>query len=83
MHHAGMELDRFSLSGGFAAAASLASLEEGQQLHSLITKLGFDLDFNVANAAMDMYSKCGKLDDVLKLLPEPSNSSRLAWNVLI
>ncbi|ONK61901.1 uncharacterized protein A4U43_C08F34740 [Asparagus officinalis] len=83
IHHAGVDLDRFNLSGAFAAAAGLPALEEGQQLHCLITKQGFDLDLNVTNAAMDMYSKCGKMDDVLKLLPEPSKRSRLSWNILI
>ncbi|KAF8412703.1 hypothetical protein HHK36_000671 [Tetracentron sinense] len=83
MQHAGLELDQFSFSGGLAASASLAVLEEGQQLHNLIIKLGFDTYLHVTNSAMDMYGKCGEMDDVLKILPKQSIRSRLSWNILI
>lgn len=83
MRHAGLELDQFSFSAGLAASASLAVLEEGQQLHSLIIKLGFDSDLHVTNAAMDMYGKCGKMDDALRILPETGKRSRQSWNILI
>ena len=32
---------------------------------------------------MDMYGKCGEMDDVLKISPSPLNRSRLSWNTLI
>ncbi|XP_072955201.1 pentatricopeptide repeat-containing protein At2g03880, mitochondrial isoform X1 [Typha angustifolia] len=83
MRYDGNKIDQFSLSGGLAASASLASLEEGQQLQSLSIKLGFDSDIHVINAAMDMYSKCGNMDEMLKLLPEPANRPRQSWNILI
>ncbi|CBI24193.3 unnamed protein product, partial [Vitis vinifera] len=66
-----------------AATANLAVLEEGQQLHGLVIKLGFESDLHVTNAAMDMYGKCGEMHDVLKMLPQPINRSRLSWNILI
>ncbi|KAI3878817.1 hypothetical protein MKW92_024963 [Papaver armeniacum] len=83
MHRSGVDFDHFSFSGGLAASSNLASLEEGQQIHSLIIKLGFGSDLHVANAAMDMYGKCGDMVDVLKILPEPTSRSRLSWNILI
>ncbi|KAH7667832.1 Pentatricopeptide repeat-containing protein [Dioscorea alata] len=57
MRYEGVELDQFSLSAGLAASTSLAFVEEGQQLHSLIIKLGYEMDLHVRNAAMDMYGK--------------------------
>ncbi|XVE98956.1 hypothetical protein REPUB_Repub03eG0154100 [Reevesia pubescens] len=83
MRSAGIDLDQFSFSEGLAATAKLAVLEEGQQLHCLAVKLGFDSDPFVTNAAMDMYGKCGEMDDVLRILPQPLNRSRLSWNILI
>ncbi|KAG0449949.1 hypothetical protein HPP92_027011 [Vanilla planifolia] len=82
MFSSGVELDQFSLSGGLSGCACLAS-NDGQQLHCLIIKLGFDSNLHVVNAAMDMYGKCGKMDDFLKLLPEPSDRSRVSWNIMI
>ncbi|KAL4323984.1 hypothetical protein GQ457_11G011760 [Hibiscus cannabinus] len=83
MRSAGIDLDQFSFSESLAATAKLAVLEEGQQLHCLAVKHGFDLDPFVMNAAMDMYGKCGEMDDVLRILPQPLNRSRLSWNILI
>ncbi|KAJ0962358.1 hypothetical protein J5N97_030186 [Dioscorea zingiberensis] len=83
MQNEGVELDQFSLSGGLAACTSLASVEEGQQLHSVIIKLGYETDLHVKNAAMDMYGKSGNIDDMLKMLPEPSRRSRQTWNIMI
>ncbi|XP_077244553.1 tetratricopeptide repeat (TPR)-like superfamily protein [Tasmannia lanceolata] len=80
---AGLKLDKFSLCGGLAACASLAVLEEGRQVHNMIIKLGFDFDLDVMNAAMDMYGKCGEMDDVLKICPKTNKMSRLSWNILI
>ncbi|KAG5546883.1 hypothetical protein RHGRI_018896 [Rhododendron griersonianum] len=83
MHRAGIGLDQFSFSAAQTASANLAILDEGQQLHCLATKLGFDSSQYVTNAIMDMYGKCGEVDDVQKMLPEPKMRSRLSWNILI
>ncbi|KAM1004042.1 hypothetical protein ACFX13_004358 [Malus domestica] len=83
MRKVGVDLDQFSLSVALSVSADLAMLEEGQQLHALVVKLGFDSDDYITNAAMDMYGKCGEMEDVLKLLPLPTSRSRLSWNILI
>ncbi|CAI0555517.1 unnamed protein product [Linum tenue] len=66
-----------------AATAQLAVLEEGQQLHGLAVKLGLDSDPFVANATMDMYGKCGEIEDALRTIGQPIDRSRLSWNILI
>ncbi|KAK1586865.1 hypothetical protein Q3G72_006907 [Acer saccharum] len=83
MRCTGLELDQFSFSEGLAATAKLALLEEGQQLHGLAIKLGFASDLFVTNAAMDMYGKCGEIDDVLRVSPQPMQRARMSWNILI
>ncbi|KAF3436939.1 hypothetical protein FNV43_RR19692 [Rhamnella rubrinervis] len=83
MRYAGLDLDQFSFSVALSASGDLAILEEGQQLHSLAIKLGFESDHYVTNAAMGMYGKCGEMDDALRILPSQVNRSRLSWNILI
>jgi len=53
------------------------------QLHGLSVKCGLDHDSHVVNAAMDMYGKCGKMDDMLKMLPDPASRPTQCWNTLI
>ncbi|KDP25085.1 hypothetical protein JCGZ_22620 [Jatropha curcas] len=83
MRRAGVHLDHFIFTECLTATATLAMLEEGQQLQSLALKLGFHSDSFVANATMDMYAKCGEMDDVLRIIPQPQERSRLSWNILI
>ncbi|KAL5713535.1 hypothetical protein ACHQM5_015601 [Ranunculus cassubicifolius] len=83
MHRTGLELDCFSFSASLAASANLSLLDEGRQLHNLIIKMGFESDFHVTNASMDMYGKCGKIEEVLRMLPVPEKRSLLSWNILI
>ncbi|KAK6117430.1 hypothetical protein DH2020_048824 [Rehmannia glutinosa] len=83
MQRAEVEFDQFSLSEALSASANLAILEDGQHLHGLAIKLGFDYYHFVANATMDMYGKCGELNDLLKLLPEPKRRSILSWNITL
>ncbi|KAG9441852.1 hypothetical protein H6P81_017706 [Aristolochia fimbriata] len=83
MQREGLELDQFSILGVLVASSSIGLLEEGQQLHSLIIKLGFEVDLLLTNSLMDMYGKCGKVEDVLTIFPYIGKRSRLSWNTLI
>ncbi|XP_044981089.1 pentatricopeptide repeat-containing protein At3g24000, mitochondrial [Hordeum vulgare subsp. vulgare] len=83
MQHAGNNIDHVCLAECLSSSASLASLEEGMQLHGLGVKCGLDNDSHVVNAAMDMYGKCGKMDEMLKMLPDPAVRPQQCWNTLI
>ncbi|KAL3643138.1 hypothetical protein CASFOL_013953 [Castilleja foliolosa] len=83
MQRVEVEFDQFSLSAALSASSNLAILEDGQHLHGLTIKLGLNNYHFVESATMDMYGKCGELNDLLKLLPDPKTRSRLSWNILI
>ncbi|KAL5203673.1 hypothetical protein ABZP36_008544 [Zizania latifolia] len=83
MRHAGNKLDHVCLAECLSSSASLASLEEGMQLQCLGVKCGLDPDTYVVNAAMDMYVKCGKMDEMLKMLPDQAIRPKQCWNTLI
>ena len=83
MRNGGVHLDQFSFSVALAIISNLTVLDEGQQLHSLIIKLGYDSNDYVLNATMDMYGKCGEIDDVFRILPQPRSRSQRSWNILI
>lgn len=83
MRHDGNGLDHICLAECLSSSASLASLEEGMQLHGLGLKCGLGNDSHVVNAAMDMYGKCGKMDEMLKMLPDPAIRPQQCWNTLI
>ncbi|KAG5032894.1 hypothetical protein JHK82_016461 [Glycine max] len=85
MKNDGVHLDQFSFSVALAIVGNLTLLDEGQQLHSLIIKHGFESNDYVLNTTMDMYGKCGEIDDGFRILPQPRSSclvSLLVRNVI-
>jgi hypothetical protein len=49
------------------ACANVASLEEGRHVHRQIIQTGFESDFFVGIGLIDMYSKCGSIEDVQRI----------------
>lgn len=56
----GHSADGFALSSVVNAAADLDALKEGQVLHSLVVKTGYEVDMCVAGSSVDMYAKSGE-----------------------
>ncbi|KAJ7205384.1 hypothetical protein O6H91_Y485300 [Diphasiastrum complanatum] len=65
------------------ACASLAALEQGQQLHSEIIKRGFQSDVVVASTLVDMYAKCGCTEDAREVFDNMSVRDVVSWNAMI
>ncbi|XP_077251683.1 tetratricopeptide repeat (TPR)-like superfamily protein [Tasmannia lanceolata] len=65
------------------ACASLAAMEQGIQIHSLIAKTVFGYDMVVGNALIDMYAKCGSIKDARKVFDTISEPDDISWNAMI
>ncbi|XP_050203731.1 pentatricopeptide repeat-containing protein At2g13600-like [Mercurialis annua] len=63
--------------------SGLGNVDLGRQLHGMLIKYRFFANIYVGNALIDMYGKCGSLDDakqVILLMPETDSVS---WNSVI
>ncbi|KAK9293240.1 hypothetical protein L1049_021231 [Liquidambar formosana] len=56
------------------------SLSLGQQIHSLIIKRSFGLNLFVSNGLINMYSKCGNLEDSIKVFTQMPQRNSISWN---
>ncbi|XP_059300968.1 pentatricopeptide repeat-containing protein At4g20770 [Lycium ferocissimum] len=56
---------------------------EGNQVHSLTIKLGFEGDLHVSNSLLDMYAKNGDMESAEVLFGNLSETSTVSWNVMI
>ncbi|KAJ7518479.1 hypothetical protein O6H91_21G071200 [Diphasiastrum complanatum] len=65
------------------ACASLAALEQGKQLHSEVIKRGFQSDVVVCSTLVDMYAKCGCIEDARELFDNLSERDVVSWNAMI
>ncbi|OVA17038.1 Pentatricopeptide repeat [Macleaya cordata] len=64
-------------------ASNLASLVHGQQFHNQLIKTGLDLEPYVSNALVDMYAKCGSIEEARKLFDATDRRDVVCWNSMI
>ena len=83
MQQEGVKPNEFTLAGCLSGCSSLASLEGGQQLHSMVFKSGHVSDMFVGSALVDMYAKCGCMEEAEALFEALIRRDTIAWNTII
>ena len=80
-----MELkpDRFVCSSLLNACANLSAYEQGKQLHVHILKYGFVSDIFAGNSLVNMYAKCGSIDDAGHAFSELTERGIVSWSAMI
>jgi len=59
--------DSVTFVGVLSACASIEALEEGKHAHEQIIESGWDSDVFVGSSLVDMYAKCGSMDDAQRV----------------
>eukprot|EP01018_Ginkgo_biloba_P025610 Gb_06572 [translate_table: standard] len=83
MQHAGMEPNQFTFASVLKASASLAAMEQGRQIYAHIMKSGFEADVIVGNALVDMFAKCGSIEDARRVFNKMSEHNLVSWNTIL
>ncbi|KAJ7542948.1 hypothetical protein O6H91_01G084700 [Diphasiastrum complanatum] len=65
------------------ACARIADLEKGKQLHSHIIKSDFESDMMVCSALVDMYAKCGCIENARQVFNNIHNRDVVSWTAMI
>ncbi|KAA8545271.1 hypothetical protein F0562_020055 [Nyssa sinensis] len=83
-----MELEGFSpncftFTSVIAACANLAVLSRGQQVHGGTVRRGLEGNLALANALIDMYSKCGNIADSHKIFGKMSRRNLVSWTSMM
>ncbi|XP_057864380.2 pentatricopeptide repeat-containing protein At2g33680 [Cryptomeria japonica] len=83
MQGADVKPNGFTFSSVLRACAGLAALEEGKQIHAVISKVGFGLDVFIGSSLVDMYAKCRQVDDAQQMFDKMPQRSGVSWNALL
>ncbi|XVE82737.1 hypothetical protein DITRI_Ditri16bG0030100 [Diplodiscus trichospermus] len=78
-----MKLNKFTVSSALAASAAMGCLIVGKEIHGRITRARLDLDDVVWSALMDMYGKCGSIDEARSVFDKMVNRDVVAWTAMI
>lgn len=84
MQHEGYSPDACTYVSVFKACGSIGALEKGRKVHFQI--VGDDLveiDVVVASGVIDMYAKCGMLQEAKDVFDEVSVCDLISWNTLV
>jgi pentatricopeptide repeat protein len=65
------------------ACANLAALEQGKEIHEDIHRSGLQSDLFVQNALIDMYAKCGSIEDACKVFDDIGKRDVISWTSMI
>ncbi|GAV77432.1 PPR domain-containing protein/PPR_2 domain-containing protein/DYW_deaminase domain-containing protein [Cephalotus follicularis] len=65
------------------AYSHLGALQQGMRIHGRVFKNRLYLDVFVGTCLVDMYGKCGRLDDAMSLFYQLPRKSSVPWNAII
>lgn len=83
IRRAGVEPTDFMVSSVLSATAGLAALETGRVIHGLAVKACVDDNIFVGSALVDMYGKCGSIEDCERAFFSLPRRNLICWNALI
>jgi pentatricopeptide repeat protein len=83
MQQKGMSFDRFTFVPVLNACASLQALEEGRQAHKQIIQCGCEADVFVGSSLVDMYAKCGSMEDAQSVFNKILHRDVVTWTAMI
>ncbi|KAD6453949.1 hypothetical protein E3N88_08655 [Mikania micrantha] len=73
----------FIVSSVISACAGIAGMEMGRLVHAISLKACIDGNVFVGSALVDMYAKCGNLEDCEKVFDEMPERNLITWNALL
>ncbi|CAN8328455.1 unnamed protein product [Cochlearia groenlandica] len=65
------------------ASGRVGCLSLGQGIHGLVLKRAYLMSLETGNALIDMYVKCEKLCDAMRIFGELQNKDKVSWNSMI
>ncbi|XP_057872340.2 pentatricopeptide repeat-containing protein DOT4, chloroplastic-like [Cryptomeria japonica] len=83
MQLAGVTPNSTTFASILPACAKMGALKQGIDIHQSIEEGGFLSDVAVANALVDMYAKCGSIDQAHELFDKMPQRNVVSWNTMI
>lgn len=83
MSQQGQKIDSFALSSALSACADLATLKQGEMIHSEAIKMGYGVEISVCGSLIDMYAKTGELQAAELILFEMEFPDLKCWNAIL
>eukprot|EP00250_Pteridium_aquilinum_P020366 c24790_g7_i1 orf=935-2650(+) len=75
--------DNFTYVSVLNACSGIAAIDLGRLIHADIIEAGYGSDLYVRSILIDMYAKCGSLDDVFKVFCGEKTQNTVTWTAMM
>ncbi|XP_020260291.1 pentatricopeptide repeat-containing protein At1g04840-like [Asparagus officinalis] len=83
MMEGGVRPNSYTLCSALAACAKIGAVEAGIRIHDYVSRSGFRVNGAIGTALVDMYSKCGKIENAGRVFDEMKDRDVLAYTAMI
>eukprot|EP01018_Ginkgo_biloba_P024429 Gb_13303 [translate_table: standard] len=83
MQLADLKLNSVTVVAALLACAHSGAVQQGKLIHSYIMRSGFESNVFVGNALIDMYAKCGNIENARHVFDEMSRRDVVSWTAMI
>ncbi|MCL7039660.1 hypothetical protein MKW94_011303 [Papaver nudicaule] len=78
-----LQVDHFVTSSILKACSTLAGLGSGKQVHAFCIKCGYESEKITVTSIIDMYLKCGEIEDAVTLFNGINERDTICWSGII
>ncbi|PKA55966.1 Pentatricopeptide repeat-containing protein [Apostasia shenzhenica] len=79
----GSQMDELMFSGVLSSCSRLGLLDFGCQIHGCIIKNGFDTLSHIKNSILELYSQCGRVEDMERVFEFSEKNDLFSWNMML
>ncbi|KAL6055691.1 Pentatricopeptide repeat-containing protein [Balamuthia mandrillaris] len=83
MEQSGLAANAFTFAAVLKACASTADLKTGNRLHAELLRRSLLPNVVLSTALIDMYGKCGELEEACKVFQQMKERNVITWNAMI
>ncbi|CAI0418101.1 unnamed protein product [Linum tenue] len=75
--------DAYSITAALSACGQLRMVQFGRSVHSKVFKCGVGFGVFVQNCLIDMYGKCGSIEEAIRAFEEMDERDIISWNSVV
>ncbi|KAG6382511.1 hypothetical protein SASPL_157815 [Salvia splendens] len=83
MYHSSISPNGLTYLAALTACSGLLALKEGAQIHGVVCKMGYQSNLCIESALMDVYSKCGCVEEAWRIFESAEVLDEVSMTVIL
>ncbi|WOK99008.1 hypothetical protein Cni_G07720 [Canna indica] len=83
MQNCGIQADNIGFASAISASAGIRAIKQGMQIHAQVCVSGYATDISIGNSLINLYARCGRMNDAYSAFDNVEIKDDISWNGLI